>query len=392
MQISGSCNPEFQSVFGEFERNFSERGDVGASVCVIVNGETVVDLWAGTADPRRELPWHEHSITVVMSATKAATSLCAHILADRGELDFDAPVANYWPEFAGNGKENIPVSMLLNHQAGVPALRKQIPEGGFFDWDYMTTALASERPFWEPGTAYGYHAFTFGYLVGEVVRRVDGRSLGTFFREEVAEPLDLDFWIGLPGSEMDRVAPLIPDPDSDPVYVALRDDPDGESLFNLVFGNTGGYTDPGGWNGEAAYTAEIPAAGGITNARSLAKLYVPLSMHGMHCDSQVVSPETVARMGVVQSSLTADAVVGAPYPTTPGYRNEGRAFGLPGSIIGHSGWGGHMGFADPGANLAFGYVMNRMNQLNTGDRWPNLAKAAYQALGYQEGKYGLWMR
>ena len=210
VDIQGMCDPKFAEVREEFARNFSERGDVGASVSVVVEGETVVDLWGGIADPATGVPWREDTITVVMSMTKGATALCAHILADRGELDIDAPVAHYWPEFGANGKETIPVRMLLNHQAGLPGFRFEIPRGKPYDWDYMTSALAAQRPFWQPGLLYGYHALTFGWLVGEVVRRVSGKSVGTFFRDEVAVPLGLDFWIGLPESEERRAVPLIP--------------------------------------------------------------------------------------------------------------------------------------------------------------------------------------
>src|SRR6185437_7874934 len=204
------CDPKFAEVREEFARNFTERGDVGASVCVMVEGQTVVDLWGGVADPATNAPWQDDTITVVMSMTKGATALCAHILADRGELDIDLPVAHYWPEFAQNGKEQIPVRMLLNHQTGLPGFHHPIPAGKPFDWEYMVAALAAERPFWEPGRQYGYHSVTFGWLVGEVVRRVSGRSLGTFFRDEVAGPLGLDFWIGLPESEERRAVRLLP--------------------------------------------------------------------------------------------------------------------------------------------------------------------------------------
>ena len=215
MEIQGVCDPKFAEVREEFERNFSERGDVGASVSVVVEGEKVVDLWGGTAVPETGAPWQEDTITVVMSMTKAATALCAHILADRGELDIDKPVAHYWPEFAANGKEHIPVRMLLNHQAGLPGFRHEIPAGKPYDWEYMTNAIAAEQPFWEPGRNYAYHSLTFGWLVGEVVHRVSGKSVGTFFRDEVATPLGLDFWIGLPESEEGRTAPLLPLPVDD---------------------------------------------------------------------------------------------------------------------------------------------------------------------------------
>jgi CubicO group peptidase (beta-lactamase class C family) len=386
--IHGHCHPSFAEVAEEFERNFSERGDLGASVCVIVGGEEVVNLWGGVADPDRNTPWQEDTLTVVMSVTKGATALCAHILADRGLLDFDAPVADYWPEFAAHGKEAIPVRMLLNHQAGLPAVRTPLPEGKFCDWEYMVAALADEVPFWEPGTRIGYHAFTFGWLVGEVIRRVSGRSPGTFFREEVAGPLGLDFWIGLPASELHRVTPLRSNPAS-PLWEALASEPDSQSALRLAFENSGGHLSPGGWNTPVAYGAEICAAGGITNGRALARLYAPLSLGGTFEGMQLVSPETIQRMSTVQSAITTELTVGLSDAFTLGYMKTGRDSGLPDSIFGHSGFGGAMGFADPDAGVAFGYVMNQMNPTS---RWEPLAEAAYRALGYRRGKFGLWMR
>ena len=208
MTAQGMVEPRFAAVQEEFERNFAERGEVGASVCVTVNGETVVDLWGGIADPETQAPWNKDTIVFVWSCTKGATALCAHILAARG-IELDAPVAQYWPEFAKGGKDGVTVRMVLNHQAGLPALREPIPENGLCDWDAVVEALAAMEPLWEPGTRHGYHALVFGHLVGEVLRRVTGDSLGTIFRTEVAEPLGLDFWIGLPEEQEPRVAPSI---------------------------------------------------------------------------------------------------------------------------------------------------------------------------------------
>ncbi|HZR43519.1 MAG TPA: serine hydrolase domain-containing protein, partial [Ktedonobacteraceae bacterium] len=215
-EIAGFCDPQFESVAEEFERNFQQRGEVGASVCVTLEGETVVDLWGGSARPDTHAPWNRDTLTMVWSSTKGATSLCAHMLASRGLLDLDAPVTHYWPEFGQAGKETIPVKMLLNHQSGLAAVREPLPAGAFFDWELMVSALAKQEPFWKPGTMHGYHALTFGWLIGEVVRRVSGKSLGTFFRDEVAQPLGLDFWIGLPEDLEERVAPIIPADSPDP--------------------------------------------------------------------------------------------------------------------------------------------------------------------------------
>jgi CubicO group peptidase (beta-lactamase class C family) len=394
VELHGHCDPAFQAVREEFERNFTERGDVGASACVIVDGEAVVDLWGGYADPETEQPWQADTLTVVMSSTKGATALCAHMLADRGLLDFDTPVAEYWPVFAANGKDAVTVGMLLNHQAGLPALRRPLLEGAFCDWDYMVNALADEALFWEPGTRFGYHASTFGWLVGEVVRRVSGKMPGKFFRDEIAEPLSVDLWLGVPDSELRRVTPLRPDP-ADPISLALAGDIDPDSLFSLAFGNTGGYCDPNGWNNAAAYGAEICAGGGITNGRGLARMYAPLSLGGELNGVRLVGPETIQRMSRVQSAVNADATVGMPMRMTFGFQKVGSIAGFPDSAFGHGGWGGSVGFCDPDARLAFGYVMNQMHtsaQPRQSVNYESLATAAYRSLGYRAGQYGLYMR
>jgi CubicO group peptidase (beta-lactamase class C family) len=381
VEIHGVCDSQFSEVREEFERNFSERGDVGASVCVVVAGEMVVDLWGGVADPATGAPWQDDTITVVMSMTKAATALCAHILADRGELDIDLPVAHYWPEFAQNGKEQIPVRMLLNHQAGVPGFHEPIPTGKPYDWEYMVARLAAERPFWAPGRLYGYHSITFGWLVGEVVRRVSGKSLGTFFREEVAEPLGLDFWIGLPEREEQRAVRLLPtrEPSSEvPGIPALR----AERVSN-------GVDEQGDWwNTRGAHAAELPASGGITNARAAARMYAALSLGGTLDGVKLVSPETVERMSRVQSALAGDALDDNTAPFALGYMLAPPTSGFPRTRFGHEGAGGSNGFADPAARLAFGYVMNQMSAT---PRALELCAATYRSLGYRPGKYGVWM-
>jgi len=206
----GTCKPGFERVAEAFAKNFDSKGEVGASVCLTVKGETVVDLWGGVADQKTGTPWTTDTVSIVFSCTKGATALCAHILASRGKLDLDAPVTELWPEFGKHGKEHVTTRMMLDHSAGVPALRAKVKDSGPYEWDYMTGLLADEAPFWPPGTRNGYHGFTFGWTVGEMVRRASGVSLGTFFRTEVAEPLGLDFWIGLPEEIEPRVAPIIP--------------------------------------------------------------------------------------------------------------------------------------------------------------------------------------
>lgn len=391
--IEGTCDPAFAEVRAEFERNFRERGEVGASVCVRVGGRTVVDLWGGRARPDTGTPWGQDTVSVVFSSTKGATALCAHILAARGLLDLDAPVVRYWPEFGQAGKDAITVKMLLNHTAGVVGVRGPLPAGAFYDWELITNRIAAEAPFWQPGTRHGYHAFSFGWLVGEVVRRISGKTVGTFFRDEVAGPLGLDFWIGLPEAIAPRVAPIIPGDPPPPGAPSPQLPP----LFMPALLNSGGFY----FNAREAHAAEIPAAGGITNARGLAGIYAPLACGGSLGGVQFVDGDTLARMGAVSAASEEDAVLLLPLRYSLGFWKAVDHRRLPparqASLIiseeafGHPGAGGSIGFADPRAELAFGYTMNRMGPgggLNP--RGQSLVDAAYRALGYHSNASGAW--
>lgn len=412
-EIAGFCDPRFERVAEEFVRNFRERGEVGASVCVMLEGEPFVDLWGGSADPASNQPWVEDTLTHVWSSTKGATALCAHMLASRGLLDLDAPVTRYWPEFGQAGKEAIPVKMLLNHQAGLAAISEPLPEGALFNWELMVRALEKQEPFWRPGSMHGYHGFTFGWLVGEVVRRVSGKSLGTFFREEVAEPLGLDFWIGLPEALEDRVAPIIPadppgpDEPLSPMMAAMAADP--TSLQALVLFNTGGYMMPGpdgvfGFNLRAAHAAEFGSVGAITNARGLAGMYAPLANGGSLNGVSLVSRDSLARMGAVSSASGLDMTVLLPTRFSLGYvkstdnrrvpfTTKEDSMILSEEAFGHPGFGGAIGFADPVARMSFGYAMNRMGPgIGLNERGQSLVDAVYLSLGYTSNASGAWLK
>jgi CubicO group peptidase (beta-lactamase class C family) len=405
MDVQGQCDDRFAGVAREFERNFAERGEVGASVAVTVGGETVVDLWGGVADPDGGRAWGEDTLCVVMSSTKGATALAAHLLTTTGDLDLDEPVASYWPEFARAGKERVLVRHLLNHQAGLPALRDPVPPSGFYDWDGMVERLAAEAPFWEPGTRHGYHALTFGFLVGEVVRRVSGRSLGRFVADEITAPLGLDLHIGLPESEHGRVARLLPPPDprpGDPVPTfLLRAMTEPGSIPALVMLNTGGYLAPGEWDSSAALAAELPASGGVANARSLAGLYRAI-VHDRQVGGFTLDAEDVARMGAIQSAGSEDAVLGSPGRWTSGFlKGAATPRGVePPSVIslseeafGHTGNGGSIGFTDPGCDMSFAYVMNQMSAaMGLGPTGQSLVDATYLSLGYRRARYDTWVR
>lgn len=399
--INGFVAPGFDGVADAFAQNFDARDEVGASVCLSVEGETVVDLWGGIRNSEGAA-WEEDTISIVFSCTKGATALCAHMLADQGKLDLNAPVSQYWPEFACNGKENATVAMMLDHSVGVPHVRPQVKEGGYCDWEYMADLVAKEEAFWEPGTRNGYHGVTFAWTVGEIVRRVSGKSLGQFFREEVAGPLGLDFHIGLPESEEGRVANMIqavPGPDT-PITrfmeTVMSDPTSASSLFLLNGGNAD-------FNSREVHAAEIGSANGITNARGLAGMYAPLANDGSHNDVRMMSANGVARMGIVSMATHDDATLLIPSRFSLGYMksmdnrhlpvSDGSSCIIGEDAFGHVGMGGHFGFADPAANMSFGYTMNKMGLgILLNDRGQSLVDAAYEAVGYVSNEGGVWIR
>ena len=406
MTVDGTCKKGFERVAEAFQKNFAEHGEVGASVCLAVGGETVVDLWGGAADPKTGMPWARDTVGIVFSCTKGATALCAHVLASRGKLDIDAPVAELWPEFGQRGKEHVTTRMMLDHSSAVPALREKVKDDGPYDWTYMTERLAAEEPFWTPGTRNGYHGFTFGWTVGEMVRRVSGKSLGAFFHDEIAKPLGLDFWIGLPEAIEPRVAPILPYAykREQSVTPFLRDLGNRQSIAALFYFNVGAWR-IGGANTRAGHAAEIGAANGITNARGLAGMYAPLAVGG----GKLVDTRTLTRMGEVSMATHDDATLRIPTRFALGFMksmdNRRRSLGaeifgpdidsviLGSAAFGHVGAGGSLGFADPAAGLSFGYTMNQMGPgLLMNERGQSLVDAAYLSLGYKNKDGGVWVK
>jgi CubicO group peptidase (beta-lactamase class C family) len=383
-QIHGEVAPGFERVKAAFAANFEQHGEVGAACSVYHQGKKVVDLWGGVADEETGRRWAQDSIVLVFSSTKGATAICAHVLAQRGELDFDAPVAEYWPEFAAAGKQDIPVRWLLTHQVGLPVLDEPLAVEDFFAWEPPVKALAAQRPKWEPGTAHGYHAITYGWLVGEVVRRVSGKSLGTFFADEVAAPLGLDFWIGLPEEQESRVSPIIMLDFDDPAEIEPRSDKARELAKAVV--DPDSYlmqeqtTTPLDMGTRAARAAELPAANGITNARSLARMYASLIGEGVD-GVRLFNDETVARASAEQV-FDRDEVVGVPSRFGLGFDlYTERSNMIQEGAFGHGGAGGSIGFADPKAEIGFGYVMNKMQMVGDDDpRTVGLAQAVHASL------------
>jgi CubicO group peptidase (beta-lactamase class C family) len=401
-KLEGACDARFLGVAREFERNFTERGEVGASLCATLEGRTVIDLWGGSADPARNVPWERDTVSIVFSCTKGAVAICAHVLASRGLLDLEAPVAEYWPEFAREGKERATVRMMLDHSVGLPAFKTPVRHGGCTDWNYMVELLAAEAPFWEPGIRNGYHMLNFGWTVGELVRRVSGKSLGAFFRDEVAGPLGVDFWIGTPESVEPRIAPMrmfMPSPgDSMSEFMqTVLSDP--QSISGLSLLNGGGF-DP---NSRECHAAEIGGGGGISNARGLAGIYAPLACGGSLGKVKLVDRESLNRMGQVSMATNRDATLLIPTRFALGFMksmdNRRRARGDKDSVVlsnaafGHVGAGGSIGFADPIEALSFGYSMNQMGaSILLNPRGQSLVDATYRTLGYASDASGVWSK
>jgi len=375
VDTSGRVEPGFEPVRDAFEANFAERGDVGAAFCLYKDGRPVVDLVGGTVDAEGTR-YGPDTLQLVFSTTKGATAICAHLLAERGDLDLDAPVAEYWPEFAAGGKGRVPVRWLLSHRAGLPTIDARLTLDQVCEVGPVVEALAAQQPFWEPGTDHGYHALTYGWLVGEVVRRVTGRSVGSFLADEIAKPLGIDFFIGLPESEEPRVAPLLPmriviPPDAETIErMAANFSPDGLMQRALSLNGALGFgeisldqsTDP--FNGDSPFNrrqvhaTEMPAANGITSAASLARLYA--ATFGEVDGVRLLSDRTMNDARRPQSE-GPDRVLVTETRLASGFFLDCIQCPMLGpDSYGHAGMGGSLGFADPEAGIAFGYVMNQL--------------------------------
>ncbi|NUS26778.1 MAG: beta-lactamase family protein [Streptomyces sp.] len=381
--VHGHCDGRFAAVREAFEENFRDRGELGAAVAVTVDGRVVVDLWGGWADAAHTRRWERDTLVNVWSTSKGPTALCAHILADRGLLDLDAPVAEYWPEFAAAGKEKVLVRHLLSHRAGLSGPRAPHSLQELYDWEFTVRRLAATEPWWEPGTRSGYHALTYGFLVGEVVRRVSGLLPGAFLRREVTGPLGIDFTIGLPEQEYGRAAELVhraPASDGGQEAAAVQLPPLAlAALANPVMGAADANSP--GWR-----AAEIPAANGHGTARAVARLYGVFAGRGSLDGRRILSPEAAERVREGQG-VCRDLVLGAGLgrDTEVGLglwlSGESGSYGPNPRAFGHDGFGGSCGLADPEAGVSLGYVMNRMGpQIADDPRKMALVGALYRAL------------
>jgi CubicO group peptidase (beta-lactamase class C family) len=386
--IGGFVAPGFAEVAAEFERNFAERGEIGAATCAYVNGKKVVDLWGGHRTPERDAPWTEDTMVIVFSTTKGLSAMTLAIANARGWLDYDAPVARYWPEFAQNGKGAITVRQLTGHEAGLVFVPERLTVEKMRDFNYVAHLLARQAPEWPPGTRHGYHAMSLGLYEQEIIRRVDPahRSLGTFFHEEIARPLGLDFYIGLPPEVPDariaRVKPLssaraiaaIP---STPLVLI----PKVLSPWSLLRKSLAFLDLP--WNERSSLEVEVPAGNGVGTARAIARAYSSLAEGGAELG---LTPGTMASLTTPPAPVRVmDEILGVPAYYSLGYIRPGPSvsFGSSPRAFGHPGAGGSFAFADPDAHVGFAYVMNKMDFYLVDDpREKALRDALYRAIGY----------
>jgi CubicO group peptidase (beta-lactamase class C family) len=376
-EIEGFCDPRFAGLQSAFARNFREHGELGAALAVTLKGRPVVDLWAGWADEARTRPWSRDTLVNVFSVGKPMAALCLLMLVERGQLDLEAPVAEHWHEFAARDKDEITVRMLLGHRAGLPAIRRSLPSLAMYDWGLMTSALAAEEPWWEPGSRHGYHVNTFGFLVGELVRRVSGQRIGAFLRRAVADPLGADFHFGVHDEDHGRVAEfLFPEMPSSLIGDQTP------SMVRNAYVNPPGLSGPGMVNTRAWRSAEMPSTNGHATARGVARIYSALAAGGAVDGIRLLAPETV-ELAAREVSCGHDAVLDRPSRFGLGFQltQPERPLGPNPRSFGHFGAGGSLGFADPDRALAFAYTPNQ----GAGPRWQNprnrgLIDALYAAL------------
>jgi CubicO group peptidase (beta-lactamase class C family) len=379
IDIEGFVLPGFEKVKAAFAANWDVY-EVGASCAVVYKGRMVADLWGGYRGKDYVKPWGKDTLVNVYSTTKGMAALTIAILVEEGKLEYESRVVDYWPEFGAQGKDRVTVAQVLSHQAGICGVSEKIAIADLYDWNKMIRLIAEQKPFWEPGTQAGYHAVTWGYPAGELVRRVTGKTLGSVFREKVAKPLGADFYIGLPDSEMDRVADLVgpnharvpqvknPDAKVPPLYAVALLNPDIRPFKDA--------------SSTAWRKAEIPAANGQANARAIARIYGALANGGEIDGIRIISREGIERAVCEEAVSKEDPVTGSPMRFARGFmlNTEGN-YGPNPHAFGHGGAGGSIGFADPEANIAVGYAMNQM-QVNPDDepRAGLLVKAVYDCL------------
>ena len=376
-EIHGKCDERFESVRDALARNLDSGEELGASLVLDIDGDILIDVWGGFRDQDRTVPWTEDTITNVWSTTKTVTSLAALMLVDRGELDVDAPVARYWPEFAAGGKQDVLVRHLMSHSSGVSGLDQPAVVEDLYDWQQSTSRMADQAPWWEPGTASGYHALNYGHLVGEVVRRISGTTLKQFVAEAIAGPLGADFQIGAAESDWGRIADVVPPPPLPVDFSALG--PDNVAVKTL----TGPFIEATEANTAAWRRADVGAANGHGNARSVARILSVISRGGEVDGVRLLRPETIELVFREQAS-GIDLVLGAPLRFGIGYGLPEPATipSIPAEkICFWGGWGGSVIIMDVGRRMTIAYMMNKMGPGIIGsDRADRYVRAIYGAL------------
>lgn len=378
VDVQGNCDERFGALAEVFSETLSRGDDLGASIAMNIDGELVVDIWGGWADEERSRPWERDTIVNVWSCTKTVTSLAVLMLVARGEVDVDEPVATYWPEFAAAGKEHVLVRHLLSHTSGVSGLDQPAALEDLYDWEGSTSRMAAQAPWWEPGSASGYHALNFGHLLGEVLRRVTGKSLKAFVAEEIAGPLGADFTIGAPESELPRIAPVIPPP---PLPFDLANIDTSSPLFRTM---TGPIADARAANTPEWRAADIGGANGHGNARSLVRMLSAVTLGGTVDGVPLLDPATIDLIFREQAN-GPDLVLGVPLRFGIGYGlvNPGNYPDIPAQRLCHwGGWGGSFIIMDLDRRVTFSYTMNRMGGGILGsNRADHYIRAGYAGLG-----------
>ncbi|MBW2722976.1 MAG: beta-lactamase family protein [Deltaproteobacteria bacterium] len=384
----GHCDSSFAAVGDAFAENLTHDDETGAAVCIYVDGTKVVDLWGGYADLERRLPWQRDTIVNAYSIGKGVLSALVLTLAERGRLDLDLTVADVWPEFAAEDKARVTLPTLLAHRGGMPAVRKRLPEGAMLDWNLMCSELAAQQPYWQPGTRHGYHTNTYGYLIGEVIRRGTGTPVAEALQTYVTGPLQADFAWGIAAQESARIARMY-SPDADYVLREPEDwhkafPPTGDTQYDEMIWHS--YFNPSGLSGGGVVNslpwreAVIPSTNGHGNARAVATIYDALLAHGGNAPL-LASAQLVERAHTIHAD-GEDIILKRPSRFGLGFQlsQPSRPLGPNPNAFGHYGFGGSLGFADPDAGLAFGYVRNRPGQRWQTPRTQALIDAAYQSL------------
>jgi CubicO group peptidase (beta-lactamase class C family) len=405
--VNGYCDEKFVEAKKIFEESIDSGFELGCAITLEVEGKVVLDLWGGHANLDKTEDWKEDTIVNVFSTTKGMASICLLQLVEKGLLDLDAPVSQYWPEFAANGKEAMPIRYLLCHKSGLCGVREPLDHGSFTNWELICSELAKQEPFWEPGSAHGYHALTFGHLVGEVVRRVSGKTIGQYFNDEIAKPLDLDFWIGLPEDKFSRVTDIQPNMPGlmqkimmpilsrIPRFAApslvkmLLDFQDPTTVSGAAFNNPQMKMDPKNMeaNTREWRLAEIPAANGHGTARSIAKLYGALAIGGSKDGVHVLNPETIELARQTESD-GKDLVLGQIHTRFGlGFMlgTEDVSMGPNKNSMGHGGAGGSLGFADIDNKISLGFTMNQMHEgITAWKTATDVAASVYKTLNLEQ--------